>query len=147
MLIKLLPEQTAKYWPMIKESLENTIPGEYLHKHARLNNILELLIADKMHCWWSVEEKDGNFKLFGVLITTFFNDDCTKTRNLRIYSVFGYEDIPFSEWEEGFKTIVEFARAKNCSYVDAFTDIPGVVAIAKRFNWEARFTYLSKEVS
>jgi hypothetical protein len=146
MLVKLLPDQIAKHWPLVKQALEGSVPGEYLHKYARLNNILENLLAERMHCWWSAEEINGEIKLYGVLVTTFFDDDCARIKSLRLYAVYGYEDVPEQEWIDGLATLERFAKAHGCVQIDAFTEIPYMVALATRLGWDGRFTYLTKEV-
>lgn len=142
MLVKLLPEQISKYWEYIKLALEETIGQRELSKSNRLNNILEALISDTMQCWWYVRDE----RVLAIVITLLTADMTTRAKGLRIYSLFGFEDLDLSIYSDGFETLREFARAKNCTYIDAFTDNDTLISIGKRVSDTLVTTYFSMEV-
>jgi hypothetical protein len=120
MLLRLLPEQIARNWEYIKHGIENSVPNEILKQHDRLNNILESLLSSGMQCWWWVRGVDGeNPEVAAQVITTICVDDCSKTRTLRIYSLFGYDNIEVKEFAEGQATLIAYGKTMGCEQLDA----------------------------
>jgi hypothetical protein len=144
MLIKLLPEQISRFWPYIKYALEQSVPMDILRTHDKLSNILESLLFGGMQNWLCVDAEE--LTVLGNLITTICNDESSKTKTLRLYSVYGYDDLPLTEWQEGFHTISEFALGQGCEMIDAFTTNEKIISLAKRFGGDTRFTYITLEI-
>ena len=144
MLVKLLPDQISRFWPYIKYALEQSVPLDILNKPGKLNNILENLLFGGMQNWICVDAEE--LTVLGNLITTIFEDNCSRTKTIRFYSVYGYEDLPLTEWQEGFHTIREFAKGQGCEFIDAFTESTKIISLVKRFGGDARFTYVTLEI-
>jgi hypothetical protein len=144
MLVKLLPDQISRFWPYIKYALEQSVPLDILKKNDKMNNILESLLFDGMHAWLEIDQE--RLEVLGCLVTTIWNDESSKTKALRLYSVFSYDDLPPQTWAEGFHTLSEFARGKGCEFIDAFSENEGVIRLARRFGGDTRFTYITLEI-
>jgi hypothetical protein len=118
MLIKILPDQLDKYWPYLKYACEDTFSPEVLTRPGIMANILENLLLETAQAWICVVD---DMRIVGCVITTFFGDDITKSKYLRVLCLYGYDDVPKTEWIPGFETLCAYAKASGCTGIDAFT--------------------------
>ena len=147
MLLRLLPEQIARNWDYIKYGIENSVPIEILKQHDRMNNILESLLSSGMQCWWEVRNADSeNPEVVAQVITTIYTDDCSKTKTLRIYSLFGYDNIGVREFIEGQDTLISYGKAMGCEQLDAYTEFEQVCNLAKSHGFEHRFYWITRRI-
>ena len=135
MLVKLLPEQIAKYWEYVKYAALNSLPPGTDYTQEMVENALENLLSDILQCWWVVTEEDGgaDFKLHAILITGFFYDNVTKENTLRVCHAFGFLDMSKELWEDAINTLIEFAKAKDCTSLDAFTENEAILRVGKMY--------------
>lgn len=145
MLVKLLPEQISRYWEYIKWALMHTLP-EGNRIPVDLNTVLEGLLSDAMQCWWFVQSTENDYKVLALVITTIFEDNTLKKKHLRLFAVYGFDDLPMDAFQSGFYTLSKYAQGKGCQYIDAFTDVPYVAELCKKFGGDASMTYLKLEV-
>lgn len=139
MLIKLLPEQVARNWEAVRYSIEQStesLPGENVDRFA---NVLEEVFLNKMHVWLSVNERKV---VEGVVTTRLQKDQVSGTRTLFIYSVYGYVDVSYKSWAEGFKSLCKFAEAERCSYISAMTANDSLVRLAERLGGRADYRHI-----
>jgi len=141
MLVKLLSDQIANYWNVIRYAIEQALPPIANEEYNKMNRILESLLNGSMDCWVSVDEE--NKKIEGVMVTTFSEDYCSGVRNLLVYSVFGYNEISNKSWSEGFETISKWAKHNGCYRIIAYTDVERIKEVVKSLGGEARYTLIS----
>ena len=144
MLVKLLPDQISRFWPYIKYALEQSDLDNIYSTRAKMNNVLESLLFDGMQNWLIINPE--NFDILGNVITPIYVDNSTKTKVLRVYNLFGFEDLSNEIWEDNFHTMIEFAKASGCERLDAFTDNEKVLKMAKLYSYNTRLTYITREI-
>ena len=147
MLTKLLPDQIAKFWDVIKYAIEDSIPPIATWTPNMTNKVLSSLLCGKAHCWISYTLEEEQRKLEGVVITKILLDDISDTRNLLIYCLCGYDGFQKDSWLKGFKSLVKFAASQNCKCIVAYTDIPSIINMTKKLGGEASQTFISLPLS
>jgi len=134
MLVKLFPEQVAERWDFIKPAIDNSLPLLADDESPdRMNNILESLLLNQMHCWVSYNGK----KINGVVTTKIAFDDATKTNSLLLYSAYSFGDTNKSDWIGGFETLSKFAKSIKCSKLIAYTDNEDIVRLFERLGGQS----------
>jgi hypothetical protein len=147
MLVKLLPDQIARYWELIRWGLTEGGREDLLAKKDKLNNILEALLVDRMQCWWYViDDGEKDSKVISSVITSTQYDYTEKRENLCIFSVFGFEDIDKSWWHDGMQTIENYARGRGYGKLVGYTDNVFLIRLARARGWDCRLTYVEKEL-
>lgn len=146
MLTKLLPEQIAAFWDIIKYAIEESLPPIAGEHPDRLNRILTSLLCSGTECWVSYNRQESNPKFEGVALTKILYDDATDTKSLLIYCIYGYDPIHKNSWLEALRAITKYAKSKKCSQIVAYTEYPYIIKLAKLHGGDTRFTFLSFNV-
>lgn len=142
MLVRLMPEQTAKYWEQIKFAVENSVPPT-VRGTMNMNKVLYSLESGRMVAWASVDEG----KIVAIVTTTIMEDSCTDTKNLLIYSVYGIaEQIGKKNWTDGYETLMKYAKAQGCAQLVAFSRVEAIKRIAKHFGADIENTLIAIQV-
>ena len=147
MLNKMLPDQVAKFWDIIKYAVEQSLPPVVGENPNKMNRILAAALSDRIDVWASYTRIGEQTKFEGIVLTKILYDDCSDTSNLLIYCIYGYEAVSKQSWPEALMTLIKYAKAKNCQQVIAYTEFPYIVEIAHRIGADVRFTFLSFDVS
>ena len=142
MLTKLLPDQIASFWNVIKYAIEDSIPPTATWTPNMTNKILSSLLCGKSHCWISYVKGEQR-KLEGVVVTQVLYDDISDTRNLLIYCLCSYDGFRESSWSNGLKALVKFAASRNCKNIVAYTDVPNIIKMVKKLGGETNQTFIS----
>ena len=129
MLVKLLPDQVARHWEIIRRSIEESdfsLPGESKEK---MNNMLEEFLVGKRQAWISYNsEKVVN----GVVTTQIQEDKIAEIKSVLIYSVYSFGEADMKDWYEGFRALKKFAKGEGCSYFYAFSNNDFIIDISNR---------------
>ena len=147
MLTKLLPDQIAKFWDIIKYAVENSMPPTANWTPNMSSKVLTSLLCGKSQCWISYIMKEDQRILEGVVVTEILHDHVSDTKNLLIYCIHGYSESQKSSWLDGLKTLVKFAASRRCKNIVGYTDVPSIINIVKRFGGETEFTFVSLPLS
>lgn len=143
MLTKMLPEQVAKFWDVIKYAVEESVPPTAGQRPEMLNRVLAAALSGKCEVWASYTRNGEGVKFEGIAITQILYDDVSDTKNLLIYCVYGYTGIDQQSWITGIEALTKYAEAKRCAQIIAYTELPYVVSVAKRLGADARYTFIS----
>lgn len=127
MILKLSPDQVSERWESLSVAIEKSLPPFLKGGTIKMENILEAIVKDMMHCW--VIEDDG--KLAALATTTFMPDPGTKLVSLFIYTITALRPVDINEWREAFISLRKWAKKRGCSNVIAFTDVDRVIEIVK----------------
>jgi len=141
MLTKLLPDQVAKFWPIIKYAVEESLPPIVGEHPDKMNRILSAALRGDLDVWASYDREYNKFE--AILITQFLYDDASNTKNLLLYCLYGYESINPSSWTDGFEALTKYAKEKKCNSMIAYTANPKVVELAKSYGLDTMYTFLS----
>ena len=143
MLTKLLPEQVSAFWDIIKFSVEESLPPIVGENPDKMNRILTSILSGKTQCWASYR-RDEEIPIFeGICLTRIIYDDASDTKNLLIYTVYGYEKTIEESWMNAFLSVSKYAVAEGCSQVVAYTSVPYIVEKAKMYGANTDFTFVT----
>lgn len=145
MLVKLLPDQISKFWDVIKYAVEQSLPPVVGESPNKMQNILASAMDGSIDVWASYEKTDKN-KFEGIVLTEFLHDKGSRTNNLLIYCLYGYNDVSNESWVSGLESIIKYASGRKCNQVVAYSDNPHIIKIVKRLGGEAKYTFLSFNV-
>jgi hypothetical protein len=95
-----------------------------------MNKIFEAMLRDDMQTWVLSAPEGGAQVVYAVLTTSVLVDPASNSRNLVIYSLSGYKTITKALYEEGVEGLKEYAKAKGCTSIIAYTSVPAVERIA-----------------
>lgn len=144
MLVKLTPNQIEKYSDLIVDAVEKSMPPYTYSSYMKTNEVIKALIAGGMQCWTICGDKDGS--IYGIAITAIMPDFYTHTRNLLIYSLYGFKNIESEMWIGGIATLKKFAQSRGCYRIIAYTDMPNVISLVRKLGGDASITFISIEV-
>jgi hypothetical protein len=147
MLTRLLPDQVSRLWDVIKYAIEQSVPPTSGDAPDKMNRILSSILCGKMDVWVSYVKGDSN-KFEGLAVTEFLYNEIDGTKNLLLYSMFGYNPVESRKtYIEGLITLMKFAKESRCSKVVAYTIDSGIVALAKRLGADTSYTLINFNVS
>ena len=147
MLIRLTSDQVSNFWEIIKYSFEQAAPPTVLVSPDHATNLLEDLLVGTTDCWISFQRGEKGSKVDGVVITKIVEDDTSKTRNLLIYSLYGYSFVGKDSWIEGLTTIARWAKSKRCYQIIGFTTEDQVVSLVDKMGGDSSVTLVRFDVS
>ena len=146
MLTKLLPEQIAKFWPVVRYTVEQSLPPIVGDHPDKMNRILSACLSGSLDVWVSYLINEEVRKFDGVVLTQLLHDDASGTNNLLIYCLYGYEKVLKQSWLDGFEAILKYAKSKRCTQVVAYTEVQYLIDLVKSLGGEARYTFVSFNV-
>jgi len=143
MLNKLLPEQISKFWPIIKYAIEQSLPPITGEHPDKMNRILSSSLCGEIDVWASYVKEGEGVKLEGIILTQIIYEHVSFTKNLLIYCVYGYAETTNDTWILGLGGLAEYAKAKGCSAVIAYSSNSHVIEIAKKLGANIDYTFIS----
>lgn len=150
MLVRLLPDDVQKRWLIVKEAILNDLPprirDSVLNSEDAINNLLFALLDGTLHCWILVEHEDKEPKIKAIITTTIVVDSPSSIKNLLLYSVTEFEELPHQLVIDSYKSLQEFAKGLKCSKILSFTDNPDNVKFAESIGGKATQTLIEMEV-
>ena len=147
MLTKLLPDQVAKFWDIIKFAVEESLPPIIGENPDKMNRILSSILSGKTQCWASYRRDGENTTFEGIALTKVIYDDASDTRNLLIYTVYAYNISAKESWVDGLLSVVKYAAAQKCSQIVSYTSEPYLVKKAKALGANTDFTFVPFNVA
>lgn len=146
MLTKLLPDQIAKFWDIIKYAVEESLPPIVGESSGKMQRILTSCLDGSLEVWISYIRTESATKIEGIVVTEFTYDKSSGTKNLLIYCLYGYENINKDSWLQGLVTLKDYAKGRGCNQIVAYTEVPQIIELVKKLGGEARFTYITFNV-
>lgn len=124
MIVKLLPDQVARFWDALKHGAIacNHIKEDYKDEYAR--KLLEDLLSDKAQGWVGFEEVNGDKTFYGITITSISPDSLTRKKCLNIQAVYGFRPACQLMWDEWFPTMKKFAENSGCTRMFTYVTNP-----------------------
>lgn len=142
MLTRLLPEQVSAFWDIIKFGIEESVPPIVGESPDRLNRILSSILSDKTQCWASYRREGEDLIFEGICLTKIIFDDTSDTKNLLIYSVYGYNKGVEESWMEAFLSVAKYAVAQKCTQIVTYTTVPYLIEKAKKYGANTDYTFI-----
>jgi hypothetical protein len=143
MLTKLLPEQVAKFWPIVKYAIEESLPPTVGEHPDKMNRILAACLDGDLEVWASYTRGEQEVMFEGIVVTLIAYDRASNTKSLLIYCLYGYENVNLSSWNEGIEALYKYARSKECSRIVGYTSVPFIIKKVRELGGEADYTFIS----
>ena len=140
-MIKLLPDQISKFWDIIRYALEDSPPLTIGNINNRwISNILTAALSGEIEVWVSYT-KEEELKLDGIVLTSFEIDKFVKEKSLLIYYLYTYGNTDTNRWIKGLKSLVKYAKTRNCSRIISYSSVPSIISISEKLggNVDTRF--------
>ncbi len=147
MLIKLLPDQIAKFWDIIKYAIEQSLPPIVADSPDCMNRILSAALSNRVDVWASYQRNNGNVRLDGVGLTKTLYDDVSDTKSLLIYCLYGYTQVDRSSWPEALEVITKYAKSKGCTQLVAYSEFYNVIELARHMGADTKYTFISFDLN
>ena len=146
MLARLLPEQISKFWDIIKYAVEKSLPPIAGEHPDKMNKILSAALSDAVDVWALYAREGDETKLEGIGLTEILYDDISGTKNLLIYSLYGYSKISEETYQSSFISLLKYARSKGCLQIIAYTDSRQIVNVSKALDADTSYTFVSFDI-
>ena len=144
MIAKLLPDQVAKFWDVIKYALQNSFPPIAGKSEQRINRVLSQLLSEKAQCWISYKIEDNVRTIVAITITTHVYDSLSNAKNLLIYCLYSYGDvIDDDSWKEGLKTLVMFAAETRSDNLIAYSSNKIIIDAINKLGGDTSISFIS----
>ena len=140
MLRKLTKKQVSEHWSELKPAVVKAFPRMPKDIDLWMNTLLEKLLKGEGDAWVGLDEKD---QIVFVCITLYIHDPCGLEKHLMVYTLYGYSLIPQNLWDETPKVLIKFARDKGCSAVVAYSDVPRVKEMCKKYGGNTDMSYIT----
>ena len=142
MLVRLLPDQVASNWDLIKHAVTESLPPTIIYSPEKLNNLFESLLIGRMVCWASVVG-DGD-EMEGLLITTVQEDKISETRSLLIFCIYSFTNASTDmTWQKGLVKIMRFAITQRCDQIIGYTTNDSIVKFVERVGGDASQRFIT----
>ena len=147
MLTRLLPDQIAQFWPVIKNAIEQSLPPIVGDHPDKMNRILSSALSNNIDVWASYEREGELSRFEGILVTKFIYDDARDTRSLLLYCLYGYDLVTNKSWVSGLETMLKYAVEKRCSQILAYSELPNLIELAAKLGAKTNYTFISFNVN
>lgn len=137
-MVKLTIDQIPRFWPLIRQCVDDAIPG-FSDNKGKLSSLLRALLLGTFQCWFLIS--DGRLKLMAITTTTY--DEGSGTKNLYPYVVRGFGEVSRKEWAEAFVTIKRFAKSLGCHRIIGYTKVESLKRLAERLGGNTEYTFVS----
>ena len=142
MLVRLLPDQVASNWDVIKVAVAESMPPTIIVSPEKLNNLFESLLIGGMVCWASMVGHTDEME--GLLITTVQEDKVSETRSLLIFSLYSFTNASTDlTWQEGLAKLMRFAITQRCDQIIAYTTNESIIKFVERVGGDASQRFIT----
>lgn len=138
MLVMLMPDQIMKYWYLVREGLEETLPPYVTNSPNKMEDIQMGLLIGKAQCWLFISEEPT---VKCVVITRTIQDDLTDSAIFEITSLRSFHKILGEEWIEGFETLRKYATGRGCSKIVFYSDNELMLKITSKLGFKPTYVY------
>ena len=141
MLVRLLPDQVAENWEMLKHGIEEAMPPIIIGTPDKMNNLFESLLIGKMVCWASMVSDE---EMEGFLITTIQEDGISGTRSFLVFCIYSFSNSSSDlTWQEGLRKLADVARTQRCDQIIGYTTDDGIAKFVERIGGDASQRFIT----
>lgn len=138
MLVRLLPEQVEKQWDWIGGLIERTLVPTILPTNETFFMILKAILEEKLVCWVYFKDDEP-----AAVVSTYESfDPIIGYSSLIIYSLNVFRQIGVGDITNAMETLRNYAEARKCPCVVAYSNHPHVIHAAERLGADASFKLL-----
>jgi hypothetical protein len=144
---KLLPEQIAAFWDVIKFAVEQSLPPLVYDHPDKMNRILSAALRGTIEVWAEyTKDEDKPPRFEGIALTQELYDEPSGTKNMLIYCLYGYNPIDPGSWARTLSVMTKYAKEKGYSQMIAYSSVPHVVNLARGLGANTDYTFISFDV-
>jgi hypothetical protein len=107
----------------MRDNLLTALP-EHQRTEESANSILYSLLTGESQLWIGVEDPgDGDWTIYGYMVTSMITDHFTQTKNLLVHAGVSLNNKASSPimYTEGSRVVKEFAKANGCKCIIGYT--------------------------
>ena len=146
MLVRLLPNDIESGWDKISKALKESVPEHVNTDDIGMSNLLYALLDDKLQCWLVADTDFNEEGMTGIVTTLTVIDPPSGTRNLLIYSLAAFRPLSQELINDGYETLKNYAEAKGCFKIIAYTNIPRIEEMVKSLGGKIGHTLVELEI-
>lgn len=135
LLTRVLPEQVSEAWDFVAPAIADSLPPVIRVSETAMVNVLSAVLEERATVW--LYKKEG--ELAALLLTTLYREPVMHAVHVIIYSIYSFIDLDQADWEYGVDLFQRYAEGIGAQGVIAFSDLPGVVQLAKRIGANTDF--------
>ncbi len=151
MLVRLLPDDISRRWPLIKKAILQDLPSRIsagiLKDENAISSLLYALLDGTLHCWVLVEYVNKEPRIIAVITTTIVMDAPSGIKNLLMYSITAFQELSRELIVDAYKSLQEFAKSLKCFKIISLTDNPENIKLAESMGGKATQTLIEMEVN
>ena len=145
---KLLPEEVAKHWDIIKYAVEQSMPPTSYDHPDMMNRVLSAALIGTVEVWAYYTKTEDRPPVFeGIGLSKEVYDEVSGTKNLLIYCLYGYNPVKLIGWRQKISVITKYAKAKGCSQVVAYSNNPFIIKMMHGLGANTEQTFISLDVN
>lgn len=140
----LIPaSQVQQFWPAIKfaTTAVDNVSAEDRPKY--LNKLIVELLNGKAQCFVRL---DDNRRLMAIAVTKISTDELTEENILFVSCLYSFEGVGSSQWNEDIKLLKDFASARKCKRIIAYTASKQVLELTANMGFYERFRCISLDL-
>jgi len=138
MLVRLVSSKIPEYQNLIDLAIDKSLPT--CEENAR-KLIYKDLLLDFAECWIFYQIVEDTTIINAVMITKITDNVAVGARVLTILAIIGLEQLSNKDFKEAFEDIKRFAKAKNCTKIDFYTNVEKIKRYARLFKIDRECTY------
>ena len=136
MLIRLSSEQVVRYWQSIEDALVASLPLEKPLTDEQVLALQRQCVEGALQLWLLYEiraDETGQDRVSPLALgaTAMQSSLATGEKELLIYALCSYENVPVEKWQEAFDALRKYAKAQGCIAITALTKVERVKRIVK----------------
>ena len=141
MLLRLEVDQVNRYWVIIEKAILESLPPVAKEDENLLPNILKNLLSGDMQCWVVAK----NRTIYAMLVTTP-QFEIGGTKNLLVYTLYGFDNLNMEIWEEGFLSLKKYAKSIGCKSIVAYSNVERILQVCRLLGGNIEYTFITLEV-
>lgn len=141
-------EEVRQYEAQIKASFCGALPEKHQTVRA-VEQLWKCFLARQVQIWGMFADfADGKRKLFGIMTSMINELPVFDERCFFIFTFYKLPDTPVSieSWVNAFAAVRAWAKERNCTYMEALSGVPEMIAIAEAVGFDSTVRRLAMEV-
>lgn len=149
-MLKLLPDQAAKYWDVIKPVVEMYRPNTAISGPDTVNGILTAILSGKIefHIYYKQSDngtcEDSGIKGFAMLSILDSIEESYK--HMLIYFMYSLPGTSMKDMLRGWELTVKYAKGRGCKIINGYTRKEDVKDLVKHLGGDVSTTWFFMEV-
>jgi len=144
-LIRLLDEQVANNWDVIKLAIRQSLPPVAGESPEKMNNILQAILLGGVQVWATSPDVEVS-QLRTLTVSYIMTDPLSGVKSFLLYSFYGFVRVTEEDMQVVFEGLSKYAKAKQCKRLAAYIQNPIMLQMVRRFGVDESWTFTTKEL-